>query len=175
MLENVVKTAKINPQYTFSLNISALDIEDYGIQQNLFDTLVQENLTQQIVLEVLESEEFRDATSLSRFVQKAQQLGIALSIDDFGSGYANFANLIEVHYDYIKIDGSLIKNILENTKYELMVTQIVEFAKNVHSKTVAEFVENEAVAKKLEELGVDMLQGYIIGKPSLFGDMKDIL
>jgi diguanylate cyclase (GGDEF)-like protein len=165
MFENVISIAKKYSDYEFSFNISAIDIEDFEIQNKIINTLINENLKDRIVLEVLESEEFKNESNLHEFEKRAKTQGIRLSIDDFGSGYASFSNLIEFSFDYIKIDGSLVKNVLFNKKYELMISQIVSFARNIGSKTIAEFVENEEVAKKVISLGVDMLQGYYYSKP----------
>ncbi len=165
MFEKVIQKAKANPQIEFSINLSSLDIENAQIRENIFTRLEQEGLCKQITLEILESEDFENYDTLVEFAKRAKSLGIKLSMDDFGSGYSNFSNLAEVHFRYIKIDGSLIKDILENEKYESIVRVIVSIAKQFGSVTIAEFVENEAIAKKLIELGVDKLQGYFIGKP----------
>ena len=165
MLENIISVAKKNRDLEFSINLSSIDIEDFDVQNNLFTRLSEEDLLGQITLEILESEEFKDFNSLVNFEKKAKDMGLKLSIDDFGSGYSNFSTLVEIHFDYVKIDGSLVKDILKNDKYEIIISQIIEFARGLKSKTIAEFVENEEIANKLSDLGVDMLQGYYIGKP----------
>lgn len=168
MLKSVVQFAKENPQIQFSLNISAVDIENEEIRNKLFGTIITNKVEDQIVLEILESEDFKEYESLINFANEAKQNNIKVSIDDFGSGYSNFANLIEIDFDYLKIDGSLIKNILLDKRYEVVVREILSFAKQLKSQVIAEFVENEAIANKLKELGVDLLQGYYIGKPSAY-------
>jgi len=165
MLENIISVAKENKDLEFSINLSSIDIEDMEVQNNIFTRISEEYLTSQITLEILESEEFENFDTLLEFGKKAQEMGIRLSIDDFGSGYSNFSTLVKLQFDYIKIDGSLVKDILTNEKYEIIIGQIIMFAQGLNSKTIAEFVEVEEIADKLSELGVDMLQGYHIGKP----------
>jgi len=157
--------AKENPTIEFSFNLSSLDIEDHEIQKNILKRLNEENLNERITLEILESEEFQDYNNLLAFEKRATAQNIKLSIDDFGSGYSNFSHLIDIDFNYIKIDGSLIQHILKNQKYEMIIKEIINFAHALNAKTIAEFVENEEIAIKLKEIGVDMLQGYYIGKP----------
>ena len=166
MLESVINTAKQNPELEFSINMSSLDIENEDIKNYILERIINNKVEKQITLEILESEDFQNFQSLIDFSHDAQEHNIKLSIDDFGSGYSNFSNLIEIHFDYLKIDGSLVKNILTDVRYEIIIRQILSFAKQLNSKVIAEFVENEAIALKLQELGVDLLQGYYIGKPS---------
>lgn len=82
-----------------------------------------------------------------------------------GAATQIFFNLVEIHFDYIKIDGSLIKHIVKDPRYEVIVKQIISFAAEMHSEVIAEFVEDETIAEKLTKLGVNYLQGYYIGKP----------
>ena len=88
-----------------------------------------------------------------------------LAIDDFGSGYSNYKHVLKLNSDILKIDGSLIKNILEDKDSLYVVESIVNFAKKINIKTVAEFVENEEIFNKLKEIGVDYFQGYYFSKP----------
>ena len=165
MFEKIIEKAKENKSIEFSMNLSSLDIENEEIQKNIFKRIEEEGLNEQITLEVLESEAFENYDNLINFAKDAERFGIKLSMDDFGSGYSNLSNLAEVHFEYIKIDGSLVKDVLVNKNYESIIQIIVAIAKKFDSVTIAEFVENEAIAEKLVELGVHKLQGYYIGKP----------
>jgi EAL domain-containing protein (putative c-di-GMP-specific phosphodiesterase class I) len=105
------------------------------------------------------------------FIKKVKFLGCKIAIDDFGSGYSNFEQLLKLDIDYLKIDASLIKNIDTNRDSEIMTKSIISFAKEMGLKTIAEFVSTQAVFNKVKVLGVDYAQGYYIGKPSnLQGD-----
>ncbi len=166
MLDHVIDFAKKHPELSFSINLSSLDIENKELMEALIQKLLDAGVEKQITIEMLESEEFKDFDYLFDFVKKVRNLGIKISIDDFGSGYSNISSTIKLSIDYIKIDGSLIRHILIDSRYEKVVKSIVNFAEEMGAKTIAEFVENEEIAKRLRELGIDMLQGYYIGKPS---------
>lgn len=166
MLEHVVTYAKEYPMLEFSINLSSLDIENEELMDTLLEKLLEAGVEKRITLEMLESEEFKNFDYLFDFVKKVRKLGIKISIDDFGSGYSNISSTIKLCIDYLKIDGSLIRHILVDTRYEKVIKSIVNFAEEMEAKTIAEYVENEEIAHKLKELGIDMLQGYHIGKPS---------
>ncbi|WP_236618705.1 EAL domain-containing protein [Lebetimonas sp. JH292] len=86
-------------------------------------------------------------------------------MDDFGTGYSNFSYLADIHPDYIKIDGSLIKTINKNKRYYTIVKHVNYFAHDLGIKTIAEFVHNKEVYDVLVELGIDGFQGYYIEEP----------
>lgn len=92
-------------------------------------------------------------------------MGCKIAIDDFGSGYSNFEYLIKLNADYIKIDGSLIKDILINKNNQEIVITIIDFAKRQGFKTIAEFVSSKEIFEKVMELGIDYAQGYYISEP----------
>lgn len=91
--------------------------------------------------------------------------GCKIAIDDFGSGYSNFEYILKLDADYIKIDGSLIKDIDHNKDSQDIVKTIVSFAKLKNISTIAEFVSSKEIYEKVVELGVDYSQGYYFGKP----------
>jgi len=98
-------------------------------------------------------------------VMKLRKLGFKICIDDFGAGYSNLINITQMRIDYLKIDGSIIKDIHKNKLSRLLTKTITSFCKEVNIRVVAEYVENEAILKTLKELGVDYGQGFHIGKP----------
>ncbi|MGC9385932.1 MAG: EAL domain-containing protein, partial [Hydrogenovibrio sp.] len=83
----------------------------------------------------------------------------------FGAGYANFENLLKLHADFIKIDGSLIKQLAENQDAYDIVESIVSFAKKKDIQTIAEFVSSADILEKVRQLHIDYAQGYFIGQP----------
>ena len=167
MLQAVLEKAKEHPEITFSFNLSAIDIEDDVMAEQILVILKRSEVAHQLTLEILETEGFRSYKTLALFIAEVKSYGVEVAIDDFGSGYSNFAEIVELDVDYLKIDGSLVKNIIDDTHYEHIVTAIIKFAQSLNLKTIAEFVENEALAEKLMAMGVDMLQGYHIGRPQL--------
>ena len=92
-------------------------------------------------------------------------LGCRFSLDDFGVGFASFNYMRELPIDIIKIDGIFIKNLDINADDQLFVKALIDVAKGLGRKTIAEFVENEAILTILQNYGVDFAQGFYIGKP----------
>jgi EAL domain-containing protein (putative c-di-GMP-specific phosphodiesterase class I) len=90
---------------------------------------------------------------------------IAFAIDDFGSGYSNFAHIVNLDIDYIKIDGSLIKNIDKDNTSKDIVELLSLFTKKENIKTIAEFVYNKEVLDVVKEIGIDYVQGFYLYKP----------
>jgi len=149
-----------------SINISAIDIDKNRTRNKIFSLLSKyKQYTNRIIFELLEDESVRDYETFKSFIAYVKNMGVRIAIDDFGTGYSNFERLLEYEPDILKIDGSLIKNIL-NKKYSLNVVEtIVTFAKKQNIKLVAEYVENENIFLKLKELGIEYSQGYYFGKP----------
>lgn len=118
-----------------------------------------------ITFEIVETEDIDNYTVIEDFILMAKGYGCKISIDDFGSGYSNFTNLIKLNIDFLKIDGSLIKRLLTDEKAKIMVQGLIKFAKNINIKTIAEFVSSEEISACTKKLGVDYLQGYHHGEP----------
>ena len=153
---------------SISINISALDIEKLSTRDKIYELLkIHENSAHRVIFELLEDENVRSFDEIFEFISKVKKYGVKIAIDDFGSGYSNFERLLQYQPDILKIDGSLIKNI-ENDSYSLSIVKtIVLFAKEQKIEMVAEFVENENIYKILKDLGVEYSQGYYFGAPSL--------
>ncbi|MGA1847176.1 EAL domain-containing protein [Deferribacter abyssi] len=155
-----------NKSCEFSINISVDDIIDNATKLFIIDKLKKyPEIAKRLTFEILESEGIENFEVVLEFIKDVKEYGTSIAIDDFGSGYSNFSYLLQLNVDYIKIDGSLIKNIHIDNNSELIVSTIVSFAKRLNIKTVAEFVHNEEVYKKVIELGIDYSQGFFIGKP----------
>lgn len=162
VLEKVIETEK-----QISINISFKSIQNTGFVKS-FETLIEkldEKYYSKLVFEILESEFVWDYKILEDFIFKFKNMGIKIAIDDFGSGYSNFKHILNVKPDYLKIDGSLIKNIdKDKDSYEL-VKYISLFAKSIGIKTVAEFVHSKDIYDILYALEIDEFQGYYLGFP----------
>ena len=152
---------------TFSVNLSIDDIKDANTVQEIINTIIKTNTASRIVFEILESEGNENYDEVEGFITQIKSLGAKIAIDDFGTGYSNFEHILKLNVDYIKIDGSLIKNIEENKKHQIIVETIVDFAKKMGSKTIAEFVCNENIFSIVKNIDVDFLQGFYIGKPDI--------
>ena len=117
------------------------------------------------MFELLETEKLEDCFEVQSFIREVKKYGCKIAVDDFGSGYSNFNYIISLNVDVIKIDASLIKDIDTDYNSQIITSSIVNFAKKMGIKTIAEYVHSEAVFNKIRELNIDYAQGYFIGKP----------
>ncbi len=153
-------------QQPITINISIDDITNTKVANFILRKLQRHPFTHLITFEILETNEILNYTKVANFIKKIKALNCSVAIDDFGSGYSNFEQLLKLDIDYIKIDGSLIKNIDTNKENEIVTKTIISFAKELGVKTIAEFVSSEAIFDKVKHLGIDYAQGYYIGKPA---------
>ncbi len=150
---------------SISVNLTLEDIDDEHIRMFVFEKISELNDKSLLSIEIVESEDVRESVLVKEFLERLKKEDVSIYIDDFGSGYSNFDYLIKLTPDVVKIDGSLIKNILTDKNSEIVVKTIILFAKEMNIKTVAEFVENKEVFEKLKEMGVDYFQGYYFSPP----------
>ena len=101
-----------------------------------------------------------------------RKIGVKIAIDDFGSGYSNFCNVIKISPDYVKIDGSIVRNVDVDPNALIMVESIVWFAKKLGIKTIAEFIHSKEVFEICKNCGVDEFQGFYLGEPTSFCILK---
>ena len=125
-----------------------------------------------IVFELLETEGIENYNEVKTFISDIKKFGCKVAIDDFGSGYSNFSHILNLNVDYIKIDASIIKNIVEDKNSEYIAKLIVDFSNRVGVKTIAEFVHSKEVFEKVKDLGVDYSQGYYFSEPLEFIDIS---
>ncbi len=157
--------------FPITINISIEDILDKKVSSFILRRLNNTGNGHLVTFEIVESQEIESHIKVVNFIKKVKSLGCKIAIDDFGSGYSNFEQLLKLDIDYLKIDASLIKDIDTNRDSEIMTKSIISFAKEMGLKTIAEFVSTQSIFDKVKLLGVDYAQGYHIGKPSnLQGD-----
>ena len=164
MVEKVLARFR-NLPYGVSINITVDDIENEEVRRFIFKKVKEFPEPERIIFEMVENEYVGNSNYVLSFFKELKRLGCKIYIDDFGSGYANFEYLIRLNADGVKIDGSLIKNILRDKGSEVIVKSVIGFAKEMKMETVAEFVENRAIFEKLKKLGVDYFQGYYFSPP----------
>jgi len=152
--------------YDVSINITANDILDYETRKVLLDELLKfKNRKNSIVIEIVESAGITSFEEVIRFISEVKEYNVKISIDDFGTGYSNFEYLLKLSPDFIKLDGSLVKDIETNRDmYEICKT-MTNFAKQQNYLVIAEYVSTEGVFENVKNIGIDYSQGYFIGKP----------
>ena len=147
-----------------SINLSVEDVLNRDVVNFIKKEFTKQDIAKRITFEILESE-VENYEALKEFIKKMKKYGIRFAIDDFGSGYSNFSRVLKLDIDYLKIDGSLIKNIVEDKDSQLIVKTIISFAKSSNKKTVAEFVHSKEVFEMTKAMGVDYFQGYYLSEP----------
>ncbi|WP_447553588.1 EAL domain-containing protein [Vreelandella sp. EE22] len=151
---------------SLAVNLSGQSLHDHGLRQYLMDELRDQQADpHHLILEVTETAAITDFSVAHNVLQKFRQLGCKTALDDFGVGFSSFHYLGQLPVDYIKIDGSFIRNLLTNPDSHTIVKAISDIAKGFGKQTIAEFVDQEALLPLLQEHGVHYAQGYHLGKP----------
>lgn len=120
----------------------------------------------QLIFEVTECSTFGSAEQAQQILGQLQKMGVCIAIDDFGTGYASYARLKSVDADILKIDGSFVRNIVNNSLDYQIVASICHLARMKKMLVVAEYVETEEIRSAVHALGIDYVQGYLIGRPA---------
>ena len=157
-----------NSNISLSINITSNDLEENYLEEFLLDEVSKNNLNpSQITLEILEGIESKNNERHLSQLLSLKEKGFSIAIDDFGTGYSNFERVYQIKPDFIKIDGIYIKDITKNTNSLKITNAIINFAKSIDAKIVAEFVSSEEIYKKVKELGIEYSQGYYFSEPKL--------
>jgi len=155
-----------NSNKNLSFNITQEDLEEnYLIKYLNKKTKTYKIDRSQITLEILETISVDSALKSLEQLKELKTLGYKISIDDFGAEMSNFSRLINLNVDYIKIDGSFIKDIDTNKSLQPIVETMKNFADKINAKVIAEFVHNESVFETIKEIGIHYAQGYYLSKP----------
>ena len=118
-----------------------------------------------IIFEITESSVIENIDIARHFIVELKSLGCRFALDDFGIGFSSLNYIKHLPVDYLKIDGSFVRNLLHDTVDQHLVKAMVVVARGLGKKTIAEFVENEETLHLLREYGIDYAQGYHVGKP----------
>ncbi len=160
---------------TFGINLSGASLSDARFREAVFRGLERAGLpTGAICIEVTESSAVANLSKVVEFIRQVKRLGCTFALDDFGSGLSSFAYLKAMPVDYLKIDGSFVKHIERDPIDLAMVQSINTIGHTMGLKTIAEYVESEAVLRHLIELGVDYAQGFHIGQPHPLVDLHHV-
>lgn len=159
VLEMVVEELNNHPEVSLSVNLSG-----HGINNNQWllkskKLLKNSQIATRLIIEITETVAQKDLSKSAYFIASLQDMGCKVALDDFGAGYTSFRQLKALPIDIIKIDGSFIRDIAENSNNLLFVKTIINMSKEFGFKSIAEFVETGQIAKKLIELKVDYMQG----------------
>lgn len=151
----------------FSLNLTERDLLEGYLIRFLNEKLKQYDIEpSRVTFEILENITVaKNSRRITQKLNRLREMGFEIAVDDFGIENSNFSRLLEINIDYIKIDGIFIRNLKENEKNRTITRAIVNLAKTLGIKTVAEYVEDEEIYTLIKEYGIDYAQGYFVGKP----------
>jgi diguanylate cyclase (GGDEF)-like protein len=153
-----------NIQFSFNISGKVLNDDEYLIK--VVDIMRSYNIkAENIVLEITETQSIENLDRLASIMHTYKKLGIKFSIDDFGTAFSSIQYLKQIPADYIKIDGSFIRDINDKKENFYLVQSILNMSKAFKMKTIAEFVENEQILDTISKVGIDYAQGYFVGKP----------
>lgn len=150
-----------------SINLCYSNIEDYKTRKFILSKLesLSTPICSRLTFEILETKKIRDLSLIAEFVNEIRFRGAKIAIDDFGTEYANYDNLLNIDFDYVKIAGELIKDIIKSKKHFNVVKSLMNLCKELETKVIAEYVENEKIMKSLCDINCEFMQGYFFGKP----------
>ncbi|HEV2769938.1 MAG TPA: EAL domain-containing protein [Solirubrobacteraceae bacterium] len=124
-----------------------------------------------LVFEITETAAIDNLERAQLFARRLAALGCELALDDFGAGFASFASLKHLNFDYVKIDGQFIRDLVHDETNQLVVRSVAQLARELGKRTIAEFVGDEATLVMLREQGIDYAQGFFIGRPVALEDV----
>ena len=156
----------VEPRHSIAINISGQTLGDAQFLEFVVECLDSTGVTPgQVCFEIAESAVIANLDHARRFVGVLHGMGCQFALDDFGSGVGSFSNLKTLPLDYLKIDGSFIRNLARDSVNQAMVTAMIKLARTLNFKVIAEQVEDSAAEEAARRMGVDYLQGYAIGRP----------
>lgn len=167
VIQAAVSCLAAHPELHLAVNLSGKSLSDPALKDFISLNLSQQSVEpNRLSFEITETAAVVNFDQARVFIQGLKNLGCKFALDDFGVGFSSFAYLRELPVDHIKIDGSFVRNLDQDPINQVLVRSIHEMARALEKKTIAEFVENEAILHILQEIGVDYAQGYYLGRPT---------
>ena len=149
------------------LNLSGTSIADDSFLAFLKDVFETHNVPPSaVVFEITETAAVNNLTEAIRFMQQLRDLGCRFALDDFGSGVSSFGYLRSLPVDYIKIDGTFVRGMAQDPIDRAIVESVQNVARELRIRTIAESVESVEVLRALDEMGIDLVQGFCLGRPT---------
>ena len=154
---NESKLHLFNSKHTETLMAT---LNKYGVSPNLIE------------LEMTESTVVHNIEEAKQAEKRVHELGFCVSMDDFGTGYSSFSMLKDIHIDILKMDKSFFDEILSNERAKAIVESVIQMAKRLEMKTVAEGIETKEQVEYLRKIGCDIIQGYYFSKPMTIDEFE---
>jgi EAL domain-containing protein (putative c-di-GMP-specific phosphodiesterase class I) len=149
-----------------SINLSGQSLTDEKMMGYILERLLANKLpTEKICFEITETSAISNMADAVDLMRELKKIGCRFALDDFGAGHSTYSYLKHLPLDFVKIDGAFVRDIVRDENDYVMVRSINDLAHYRGLKTIAEYVENEEILARLQEIGVDYAQGYCIEKP----------
>jgi len=167
VVERAMQLAAERPGRCLQINLSGRSVGDPRLTDEVERLLAKYGVHPgQLTFEITETALIGNLSEARRFADRVRDLGCELALDDFGSGYASFRYLRIFPIDLVKIDGEYVVELVDNPQDQVLVRALVQVCQAYGIRTVAEFVQDEPTLRLLRELGVDYVQGFLIGRPA---------
>ncbi|HZP12478.1 MAG TPA: EAL domain-containing protein [Nevskiaceae bacterium] len=163
-------------KHCLGINLSGDSIRGQQLAEKIRQSLAKYRVPPKMVyFEITETAAISDMQAAVAFMNELKQIGCRLALDDFGSGMSSFTYLKNLPVDFLKIDGSFIRDMEKSSLDQSIVRAIHSVGRNMGIKTVAEYVETQNLLKRLREIGIDYAQGYAVAKPLPLEDLPDLI
>ena len=160
-------------EVAIEVNMSAKSITEPGLPEMIAAELERHGIDGRgLCIEVTETAAIVNVDRAREFANRLRELGCEFALDDFGAGFASFYYLKHMRFDYVKIDGEFIRGLGDDRTNQLLVQSVVQIARGLGKRTVAEFVEDGPTLELLRGYGVDYAQGFHIARPAPLGEVE---
>ena len=167
----LARLRQVDPAFRLEVNLSGHSIGNAAIESVIVSSLHEHDVDPSaLVLEITETAAVADVELARQFAERMTSLGCQFALDDFGAGFGSFYYLKHLLFDYVKIDGEFVANCHHSSIDRTILRSIVGIARDLGKRTVAEFVSEPAILDVVREEGVDLAQGYLVGKPVPYDD-----
>lgn len=166
VVEMVIKKLFSDKNLKLSVNISNIGVLNKRLLKKIEELLSKYHVADRLIIEITETSINKDFVATKKFIDTLHEYGCQFALDDFGSGFTSFKQLLNLPIDIIKIDGSYIRDIMSNKHNKAFVEALINLADDLGIKTVAEFVENGEIARYLTKAKISAMQGDFFCKAS---------
>ncbi|MFW5812207.1 MAG: putative bifunctional diguanylate cyclase/phosphodiesterase [Alkalispirochaetaceae bacterium] len=150
-----------------AINLSGASVADDTLKEYIITELERTGADPALItLELTETAAIENLSHATEFITSLKQVGVSFALDDFGNGFSSFAYLKTLPVDYLKIDGSFVKDMSEDPIDRALVEAVNKIGHTIGLKTIAEYVKDEQILQQLRELGVDYVQGFALYRPA---------
>ncbi|MCK4862439.1 MAG: EAL domain-containing protein [Rhodobacteraceae bacterium] len=164
VLRLALKQLEENPDIRLSINMSVLSMRNSGWLAILESAKF--NVCERLIIEITEGAAMSDVELTTSFMHRVRRKHCSIALDDFGTGATSFRYFKDFLFDFVKIDGLFIRDLGYDKDNQVLVQALIDISKHFDMVTVAEFIETDGEAEMAAKLGVDCLQGYLIGEPT---------